>query len=477
MTSYRKSRHISDIYDAGLDGTMTIWLWNKLSKTASLVQTKFVPTLPNPIPSSPRGYQFTDSENHAEWRTDSHHTDDQRAERALYEEAYKGVASTFGSKVPDYDPPSGDIGGEFYSKRTCISADDMQRQHLVGTYYVNDTYDWKADYVGPALVTTPQGITPPVITESDLRVMGTKAIALCSPTNQLAVALADFNELRQSGLPKLLGADIWKSKALTARNAGGEYLNKKFGWDPLVADVKDVAFTIANAGKILDQLQRDSGKVVRRKYGFPVEETQSVSYIGLRRGIVGDWTHSFNMGQFNVDPTEILSGGVSGALYRERHTYKRVWFSGAFTYHVPWGYNSHVECIRDVRRAQTLIGLDFTPETLWAATPWTWALGWFSNSGDVVHNLSAWSTDGQVLRYGYVMEHQIITDKYFTAPTPRQFTDVRARPSQLTVSVEMKRRVKATPFGFTVGWDGMTPQQLAIAVALGLTKGVFHFGR
>jgi hypothetical protein len=115
-----------------------------------------------------------------------------------------------------------------------------------------------------------------------------------------------------------------------------------------------------------------------------------------------------------------------------------------------------------------ILGLDLTPSTLWNLAPWTWAVDWFSNAGDVISNMSDWQDDGLVLRYGYMMEHSRATYAYtFEGPTGLNGS---LRPQPVVYVSESKRRVKATPFGFGLTWGGLTPIQLAIAAALGISK-------
>jgi len=117
--------------------------------------------------------------------------------------------------------------------------------------------------------------------------------------------------------------------------------------------------------------------------------------------------------------------------------------------------------------------------TLWQLTPWSWAVDWFSNAGSFVKNLSSLAEYGTVLRYGYVMETTTVTDTYsagkvlFTPTDPSvlaAFKPPYPTVAPLTVRTTVKKRVKANPFGFGVSWDGLSPIQLAIAAALGITR-------
>lgn len=417
-----------------------------------------------------RGYQITDSENHIGW---SGKKAAQRAadERALYESVYSGVSGSFGkgSSSPSYD-----TGGNFFTQKVKIEADNSSAQTITGKAYETPSGYWAASYTGPILPTILGGFLLPSVSQGNLDTLGATAIAQCAPTNQVAAAANFMREIRTEGLPKLFGTTLWKdrTRAALGKGAGGEYLNVEFGWKPMVGDMKAIAFAVANAHTILDQYERDSGRLVRRRFGFPVETTQSVTNIRSQRAYVGNYaTGVFNPVPAGGDPTTILRpGDASGTLWRKRETWKRVWFSGAFTYHIPYGYNSRNHMVASARKAQVLLGLDLTPEVVWNAAPWTWAIDWFSNAGDVVANLSDWATDGLVMKYGYVMEHSIARDTYYVTKRGG-LMDPDAQPASIVISVETKRRKKASPFGFGLTWSGLSPRQIAISTALGLTQG------
>jgi hypothetical protein len=146
------------------------------------------------------------------------------------------------------------------------------------------------------------------------------------------------------------------------------------------------------------------------------------------------------------------------------------WFSGAFTYYLPTGYDSRVALAKLARQAQYLLGANLSPDVLWELTPWSWAVDWFANAGDVIHNISRFASGGLVMPYGYMMEHTIITDTYrFVGNTGFSSPFDKLPPTVLVT--ETKKRVKANPFGFGVSWNSLSGFQYSILAALGLSKG------
>jgi hypothetical protein len=119
-------------------------------------------------------------------------------------------------------------------------------------------------------------------------------------------------------------------------------------------------------------------------------------------------------------------------------------------------------------KANQLIGTAITPETIWNIIPWSWATDWFANTGDIIHNITAFANGGLIMRYGYIMEHTVTTDTYnfqYNAPS-----GTKPKVAPLILVTETKVRRPANPFGFGVHWDGLSPFQISIAAALGLTK-------
>jgi hypothetical protein len=471
LTLTRKSRSLPDLYQEAGKASVTAWRQNHVTKVKD---PSFSGSWPmwRPGPSTLRGYQFTDSENHVDFGRPNRPSYEKELQH-LYEQVFVGVAGTF-NKGKRKEPNTYDVGGEFLTQKVTVDAPWSHRQHITGLKELNFTFDVGLDYQGPIYVGIPSPgiVLPPFPSGSSLEQLGATAISRCAPTNNVAQAANFLIELRTEGLPHLFGMTLVKERALKARSLGDEYLNKEFGWDPLVGDLKHIAKQVMHAHNVLQQYEYGSGRVTRRGYGFPVEESETTTLLGNANANVGSYFGTEIPGWPYGDWTNILfAGGSTDQTYRKRHTKKEVWFSGAFTYHLPAGYNSRLKMVADARKAQTLLGLDLTPEVLWNAAPWTWAIDWFSNTGDVVANLSDWATDGLVMKYGYVMEHITITDTYFCMKRGG-LSDPRAIPSPIVVTLERKRRVKASPFGFGLTWSGLTPRQIAISAALGLTRGI-----
>lgn len=350
-----------------------------------------------------------------------------------------------------------DIGGDFRTESVELHTKPFHFHHSGP----RQTYDGPLfagnDYVNAATVKqfdfARNGVLAPV---SFLDERGTTAIARTAPTNPVSSAATFLGELRE-GLPSIPG---WKSRSglLDPKNLGSEHLNIEFGIKPLISDLQKFVEAAQKSDKILEQLERDSGKMVRRRYTFPPDIIEDKEVV-----------------QTGMFPSTNLYGSRStsmvgkGTLTTRTKTTRKVWFSGAFTYYLPpkgtW--------MRTLSEIDKLYGVEITPDTIWQLTPWSWAIDWFSNTGDVIKNVSNFASDGLVLRYGYVMceTKREVTQTwdggvYYTyggALSPLRLVD--------KFSVIAKQRRAATPFGFGLNLSALTGRQAAIVAALGMSRG------
>jgi hypothetical protein len=221
------------------------------------------------------------------------------------------------------------------------------------------------------------------------------------------------------------------------------------------------------ADKIMKQYIRDAGRIVRRSYEFDKVVNQSaVTMI--------DPARRPNMGGLSTNNTPNNFAWFADypnhgkPLFVETKSEVKRWFTGAFTYYLPDGFDAKNKWDVIKLEADKLYGISLTPETLWNLAPWSWAADWFGTFGDVLANFSDYRQDGLVMPYGYMMEHSIVTTTY-TLPGVR----LRGYPTQtfsLSLSREVKKRRRATPYGFGITFDSFSTRQKAILAALGITR-------
>jgi hypothetical protein len=390
-----------------------------------------------------QGYQITDTESHPEWRN-----------------LIKGRFTK-------------DLGGPFFSQKW------ESKVHSLGSasmsWIEGQDPSWPdgrrkitITYSGPILPMNPGLMEwPSVIRSSDdsLDEYGTHAIAQCSPSKpsvDLATALGEFFK---DGIPKIIGGTLTEWRALSTSDRrkaiGDEYLNVEFGWKPLMNDLRDFCRNVGRTGSNFENYESNSRKVVRRRYNFPEEKKTSVTLV--REG-TSPW-YSPSISSFDEPPSS-----PRGQVWRTDEVTTRRWFSGAFTYFVP-PPNTGVrnEIARGFQYARKTLGLSLTPDTIWNLAPWSWAVDWFGSTGDFLSNWTDWAIDGQVLLYGYIMEHKIHKRTY-TYLGPTGLVGI-PRPADVIYVVETKVRRPATPYGFGFRWEDMSNRQKAIIAALGISRG------
>jgi len=277
---------------------------------------------------------------------------------------------------------------------------------------------------------------------------GATAISRSIPTIPTVASLVTLSETMRDGIPSAPGVQAWKEGTLRARSAGSEYLNVEFGWLPLVNDMRKFAKVVKSHSEILSDLRNGSGRLTRVGYGFP------------------SWSDS---GSFDGVMLLYLPGnnGVSLAttFVWTYYQQKRTWFKGAFKYHLPESTTQAGKMALYASYADKLLGLKPDPSTFWNAAPWTWALDWFGNTGDVLTNISELGQNGLALVYGYLMNFGQ-TKETWNLAAKQGFG-----PARRTHLREYKMRIPANPYGFGVSNAGLNLQQKATIVALGLTGG------
>lgn len=298
---------------------------------------------------------------------------------------------------------------------------------------------------------------PILVSDMDLVTSGTTAISRCAPTNPHASVYNTVGELRRDGIPAISGLNAFRKKG-SPDSLGGEYLNVEFGWKPFISDLRKLAKAVVKSEEILDKYRRESGRIVHRSYRFPTEVDTTTEFVG--RGSYHTASVPSKLWANPLDP------------YCDYHRTQTIqterWFKGAFTYKSSYDGDA-VNSIRSAaQEANHLLGILPTPAAVWNLTPWTWALDWFANTGDVINNASMMLTDGLAMVYGYIMEKKTVTTRHHIDNL--HFVQGSNYRSTVTTRYVRRRRKAAFPFGFGLTFDGFSPSQMAIMAALGLSQ-------
>jgi hypothetical protein len=299
-----------------------------------------------------------------------------------------------------------------------------------------------------------------------LRYKAPHAIAMSTPTRPESEILTAVVDTVRDGVPHLVGSTLWRERARLARSEGrvshaakaasDEYLNVEFGWKPLVKDVKDFARTVLKSSQVISQYEKGSGKRQRRgmRLFTPNREPQSSQTPPFL-------TYPVNPFIFSPAPVNTI-----------RTFESQMWFSGAFRYYLaPSGMERYVQL------ASKLYGISLTPDKLWELAPWTWALDWFGNTGDVITNISRLGSDALVMEWGYMMGHDIVTSTLSQTLTGQLMAPSTGHPAvagkqvplRTTERVSVIARVPGSPYSFAAEPEALSARQTAILVAVGLS--------
>lgn len=376
-------------------------------------------------------------------------------------EGYDEVHSNGNRGYQDLGKTNQDIGGSFLS---------IQREYSESGVVVRKWYprtnpsggnSWHDCGLYPYDDVITAGDFPPasIMSPMQLAALGTTAISRCAPTNPLSGLATALGELRE-GLPKMVGHTALKGGKFS-QNIGSEYLNYQFGILPTISDVRRTWDTVQRADKLTKQYEKNAGKKIKRKYSFPEEISSVTTVDGARR----TWRPT------NVGVNYFLNSDMYLKLKKTVITRRKVWFKGAFTYYLPpSGTLAHKEKV-----ANYLYGTRLTPSVAWELTPWSWAIDWVTNLGDVINNVSLFLMDGLIMPYGYIMCETHVTyiyeaeDYYSTGRRPASLLGSIYRPEQRLTTI-VRQRMPATPFGFGFDMDSLTTRQLAIIAALGMSR-------
>lgn len=288
--------------------------------------------------------------------------------------------------------------------------------------------------------------------DTEIHHMGTTMISIAAPLNPISHALEGVTELIRD-TPRIPGSAVFRDRASSLPKKGAdELLNWEFALKPFINDIKDTAKATIRHKAIIDHLQRDSGRLVRRRVAFPETRSVTVQDLGLARP--QPIASSFYPWSTALVPLTLTTV-----------TTKKFVFSGGFTYYFPKEIPGGLNLKRNAIIAHKLYGADL--QAVWALTPWSWALDWVTNAKESINYLSSLAQYGQVLRYGYI-QCETTSERTYTLATGT--IPSIGRDLQQTFGSHRKVRLKATPFGFGLDPVKFTGEQWAIIAALGISQ-------
>jgi hypothetical protein len=313
--------------------------------------------------------------------------------------------------------------------------------------------------------------------ETDLIGYGTTAIARVLPTNPISDLPTAVGELLTEGLPRFPGMDILRNRRFTRHDIPSNYLGYEFGIKPFLSDLQKFRRAVGEAEKLIAQYVSKSGVVIRRGYEFPTVVDNQINVTPSSGGMekwLGGPCQSQAAGYFQT-----AIGGWPGELQVNEHRERKTWFKGAFTYYLPPVGDAWSDKLLRQEAEMRYLYSGISVDTAWNLLPYSWAADWFTNAGDLIHNLAAFARDGLVMPWGYIMESFMITRsctvrdayvgrcRFWNEVDTGSNNNAHALPTMSTTyTAKYLRRRKATPFGFGLQFDGLTNRQKAITAAL-----------
>jgi hypothetical protein len=251
---------------------------------------------------------------------------------------------------------------------------------------------------------------------------------------------------------------------MAPKKAADHFLNHNFGWIPFVNDVANFLSNLRDFREKIGILSTQNGQWIRRR---------SILENVLLDEQVPGWsgTGIHNVYPLNTSPANDTWVGTPRWEYRHKvQTYSTA--VGSFRYYLPYFdvYSPEWGGLGSVRRQLALHGLRVSPSNIYKAVPWSWLVDWLTPVGHDLQALQDAEFDQLVAKYLYTTTHSVQTVE-FQQYIP--FNSLSGGPRTLTWTRKMESKQRkgiSSPYGFGLTWDNLSPKQIAILAALGITR-------
>jgi hypothetical protein len=356
---------------------------------------------------------------------------------------------------------------------------------------VVDNGDWGPDTLGSYSMNA-----PPVITGFDTAAWDkTKPRVAQANMGQFIYELRDLpGQLKTSmdsiisvwrglGLPSRFSSNLnshgWSvpgyytsiDSVVNSKTLADNFLNHCFGWVPFLSDYFKFLDVFSRAHELVSDITRNNGQWQKRR---AVLQSDSTERLVTRLYYPGIEPWGFQIqGLCDTRPVDGIPCKGFTDIYEVVTT--DIWSKGEFTFYrpefdmnlpenQPENLSSYLAAIQ---RLMTLYGVRISPGLLYAITPWSWTVDWFTGFGNYVRRLDDFTNDGIVSRGLYIMRHMkrkvVKSSTIFLSGGQRTFTWER--------TLEHKsRKVADSPYGFDLTWNNLSLRQYAILGAIGITR-------
>lgn len=267
-------------------------------------------------------------------------------------------------------------------------------------------------------------------------------------------------------------SDIWKGMGghthtafMSPKRVADEFLNTQFGWVPFVSDVGKLSDAFIFSKQYEADITAANNTWIKRR--AVLKNEKATTRLGVR-----SYSPGCEPVAAEVLCKQMVVDGITCPGYFDtfQDTQSMVWSEGSFKYYRPEFDKSLISYDSSWSKAErlaTIYGLRVNPSTLYKVTPWTWLIDWFTQTGDLIDQVTEWGLDGVVSRYMYLMrsDTKSIRSSHFwnfwSSPLVVEWTRF----------LESKQRVKAdNPYGFFLTSKDLTARQLTILAALGASR-------
>lgn len=283
----------------------------------------------------------------------------------------------------------------------------------------------------------------------------------------MAVAIAELRDLpRMLRTTSNIFHDLWKvsggstsGKFLAPKAASEHFLNHSFGWVPFINDLQKFHSVYQNAAAIKSRMTSENNRWIVRRATLlnDYQETKIGANSGMAVEPAGDYV------------SILMNGSPSWEVWERKASL--VTTCGSFKYYRPEFDDSlpdYGSAWNTIQRQLTMYGARINPSNVYKAVPWTWLIDWFTDFGSVVDRINDIAEDAITSKYLFLMRHdyrEVVLKQVLPFKSVGSMTIEFSRVTDVKI-----RRESDSPYGFGLTWNGLSPRQLAILAALGVSR-------
>lgn len=277
-------------------------------------------------------------------------------------------------------------------------------------------------------------------------------------------AFSKFNKRYHAELARKRASGIFLSRS------GKYHLAIQFGIMPIISDIKSFLKAYRGANKRFAQLLRDEGRWIRRRANL--DKVGDIGPNGEEEyQTMWSTTHT-SANNPNVLPALVSQcyGGGQAVSGEVRHFSREVWCVGKSRYWLPDLHQRDGKWMKRLHR-EIYSGGPLNIEDIYNLIPWSWLFDYFSSLGHFFGAIADGLAESVVFDYAYIMRK--VTERSRASCTSFVYkspTTTGQVTSYLYRDCTLKTRVTASLFGFGMSEQDLSPFQLAILGALGLSR-------